>query len=218
MTRTGRVAALLNCHEETSAEAVSKVSRGLFTKDYLKSDLDTKTWMANTIAQYGSEGLAQAGGFTMFCGQVVLSEGRVGPFGLFSNRANPTWVLNKGYNSICVSNGVDESWNKTEMGDRLLQTAVAEGVNDDEDRLVDKLFGILSTNTYPIDNGMTPVYNLRKSIFIPKIEFEGADYGTRTQTVILVDVAGTTRYIEKNLVEPLVSEYKFRIRGFSNAI
>lgn len=88
ITKTGRLAVLLNFHEPNAHNIKGLISRGLFPKEFLQSNLDPATWIDREYEKYGEEGLAQAGGFTMFCGVVhKLPNGKgIEPFHLLSNR------------------------------------------------------------------------------------------------------------------------------------
>lgn len=249
ISTSGRLAVLLNCHEDSREQAISKISRGLFPKEFLTSDLPTQEWISHTVESYGAQGLAQAGGFTMFCGVLDpehpdriklgnnireklrqpyssnsggVSPGTVcagvGPFSLFSNRTDDTvCVLDEAKQYLCVSNGMnDDSWVKTEIGESLLQNAVRDSLADDWDQstLIEYLFAILSTDTYP--HAEPSVYNLRKSVFIPRIDIGKDAYGTRTQTVILVDHDFHVTYLERNLGDPKTLRHEFTIGDKEN--
>lgn len=240
ISTSGRLAVLLNCHEESREKAISKISRGLFPKEFLTSTLPTQQWVDYTIEKFGQAGLADAGGFTMLCGIIesdkksraeqncenkniaqqngnyVEPSGKYaiqGPFTLFSNRNNDTvCILDKGKHYLCVSNGMnDDTWVKTEIGEDLLETAIKDSVDQkwDYSTLVDHLFGILSTDTYPHED--PSVYNVRKSVFIPEIKLRNDSYGTRTQTVILVDKHRKVTYLERNLGDPKTHRHEFSI-------
>ncbi|ANB15697.1 hypothetical protein AWJ20_3336 [Sugiyamaella lignohabitans] len=235
MSKTGRIAVLLNIHEENDSDASrNPVSRGLFAKDFLSSgtDVSTKHWIEKTTETYGEEGLKRAGGFTLFCGRVetdpeckrILHE----PFGLFSNRGDKaSWVLSSApevarehlehaldrEHGICVvSNGTDQTWEKLEIGRRLLKQLIDNQDNYDDNDLIEQLFAILSHDTYPLEE--PTVYNLRKSIFIPTAkELYNGIYGTRTQTVVLIDTHGNVKYIEKNLgKDGFMSTFDFKLK------
>jgi uncharacterized protein with NRDE domain len=113
MTKQGRLAILLNFHELNSQQHKGAVSRGLFPKEFLQSDLPTQEWIAATHKRYGDEGLKSSGGFTMLCGvlrQAKNNKDRIEPFGLLSNRGAPALKLfNSNFvereESLVVGNG-----------------------------------------------------------------------------------------------------------------
>lgn len=104
ISKQGRLAILLNFHELNSQQHKGSVSRGLFPKEFLQSDLPTQEWIADAHERYGEEGLKNSGGFTMLCGvlrQSKTNKDRIEPFGLLSNRGAPALKL---FDSNIVSN------------------------------------------------------------------------------------------------------------------
>lgn len=95
ISKKGRIAVLLNLHEKPGTNPAGQISRGLFTKEFLMSDLDTDDWIEQENSIHGKEELAKAGGFTIFCG--ILRKRKdyddatedtpvIEPFRLLSNR------------------------------------------------------------------------------------------------------------------------------------
>ncbi|KAF5132519.1 hypothetical protein DV495_001214 [Geotrichum candidum] len=113
ISKQGRLAILLNFHELNSQQHKGAISRGLFPKEFLQSDLSTQDWIAATHERYGDEGLKSSGGFTMLCGvlrQAKNNKDRIEPFGLLSNRGAPALKLFDSNlvereESLVVSNG-----------------------------------------------------------------------------------------------------------------
>ncbi|KAI3403800.2 hypothetical protein KGF56_003435 [Candida oxycetoniae] len=131
----------------------------------------------------------------------------------------------------------NEPWKKVYLGEDLVKRMISRSIeqgNWTENRLVEECFSILSQNTYKQsiadqDDYDLKLLELRNSIFVPPIDLGGENstcvsigkyYGTRTQTVILLDKCGYLHYYEKNLhssdIEQLdkpqiVSHYKFSI-------
>lgn len=126
--------------------------------------------------------------------------------------------------TFCVSNTLYyKSWYKTKLGakklDALVQTALEARYIREE--LVEACFLLLSHDTYDpairdLKSGFQgqKMHELRNSIFIPPVqvcsgdgtaqEFQkgpnvGRYYGTRTQTVILLDRSGRVHYHERDL-------------------
>lgn len=219
MSRKGRICVLLNCHEDRSNDAVGQVSRGLFTRDFLVSEQPAGRWIEGVRQRIGDDRLAQAGGFWMLCGDVRDFRSHANRLRVFTNRSHEFHHETCGTDTICVSNGFDSTWEKLARGSELLDAAVSENegsTNDDETALVDRLFGVLSDNTYP-DAWLPSIYDLRKSIFIPRLQFPTGTYGTRTQTVVLIDNQGRARYIERNLDSNVNSDFTFTIDNWDAA-
>lgn len=127
-------------------------------------------------------------------------------------------------------------WKKVFLGEELVDTLVdsPKTENLSENEFVDECFNVLSHDTYSTKVAEKGDLNakyleLRNSIFIPPVSLGdshstcasiGEFYGTRTQTVILLDKSGNLSYYEKNLHSvdtkvfdkpQIVSHYKFNI-------
>jgi uncharacterized protein with NRDE domain len=213
ISKTGRLCVLLNCHEDTNTPN-GKVSRGLFARDFLLSDLAPDAWIESVRQRVGSKHLDEAGGFWMMCGQLQEYRDHHNGLRVFTNRPQAFLHESPDSETICISNGFDESWAKLQLGRELLDSVVDESVGTSEAELIDRLFGVLSKDTYP-DQAAPNIYDLRKSVFIPPLRFSsGGVYGTRTQTVLLVDESGRVRYIERNLDTTERSEYSFMLKDW----
>lgn len=213
VSNTGKFAALLNVHQEDSEMAAGQISRGKFPKDFLSSSDYTSDWLKYTREFYG-DALERTGGFTLVCGEITPKGTAMHTF---SNRSDKDVELFKdGQSTICLSNASDHKlWPKVELGKRLLEETVNTAVKENwsEDVLIDHLFEILSTNTYP-ENSTDKIYDLRKSIFIPKLDVDsgfGKFYGTRTQTLVLANRDGVIRYIEKDVITGIKEELEVGI-------
>lgn len=132
----------------------------------------------------------------------------------------------------------NDPWKKVDLGERMLKDLVAVSIKNHQtqDQLVEDCFKLLSHDTY--DRAIlkqhdfdVKVMALRDSIFIPPVKREGVEshlvsigdyYGTRTQTIIVLDKLGNLNYYERNLHssdvpivdKPLItSRYTFNIYG-----
>ncbi|KAK6199172.1 NRDE protein-domain-containing protein [Scheffersomyces amazonensis] len=107
-------------------------------------------------------------------------------------------------------------WRKVKLGedmvDELMERTTTESLSKHE--LIEECFKILSTDTYNREIYQCNDFDikfkeLRNSIFIPPLDTGkpeqdssktvGRYYGTRTQTVIILDKHGTIDYFERNL-------------------
>jgi uncharacterized protein with NRDE domain len=213
VSKSGKFAALLNFHEEDSAKVVGEISRGKFPKDFLASAQPTIDWIRKTRASYGDT-LEKAGGFTLVCGEVHSDNVNLS---LFSNRPNnKDQLFGEHEKTVCISNALmHQEWPKVELGKKLLTEAIDRSMEENwtQDVLIEHLFGILSTDTYPRESSDL-IHDLRKSIFIPKIPLKtalGEAYGTRTQTVILVKRSGEIKYIEKNVLNGATEDFSLLV-------
>ncbi|PGH04450.1 hypothetical protein AJ80_08503 [Polytolypa hystricis UAMH7299] len=176
VTRSGKIAVLTNYREaSTSAAAIiGQRSRGQMVNGFLEATQDTTA--REYVEQLVSSGDAQlAGGFSLACGDVK------GPLAIVSNRVEGkngiTWIAGRKGETVGLSNTVfgDRSWPKILDGERLMKEAIEASVKigESEDGLVDRLLGLLSTDTLPrLDEGgglETYIDLLKESIFVPVI-------------------------------------------------
>ena len=174
-----------------------------------------------------SEELKGVGGFSLVCGLIgkplaVISNRTPSVKGI-------TWIAEKSNETVGLSNAAfaDRSWPKVLKAESLLSSAIAESVAmaDSKEEFVKKLMALLTVDTLPkLVRGQgweTHVKELSKSIFIPAIGGAGSDdmraddvaaaksndhlrglsgaYGTRQQTVVLVDHQGRVNLVERTL-------------------
>ncbi|KAL4789463.1 NRDE protein-domain-containing protein [Aspergillus venezuelensis] len=119
-----------------------------------------------------------------------------------------------------------EKWKKMVLGEDLTFSAIQASVEntEDEDALINRLFGVLSTDTLPrLPGGLSEDAEaylglLRESVFVPVVgkpvqlheQKEGEVlnssymqglYGTQTQTVMLVGYDGRVRFVARTLYD-----------------
>lgn len=123
----------------------------------------------------------------------------------------------------------DRAWPKVVRGEELMSVALEESakLGEAQEKLIDRLFAVLSVDTMPKrkegERWTSYVKELRHSILIPPIselaekpadEVAAAksdeavsnatgtgSYGTQKQTVVLVDRAGKTTFVERTLFD-----------------
>lgn len=165
---------------------------------------------------------------------------------VFKSKANSKDIAN---GSIDVSDDIphkttfglsnslyNKPWDKVKLGELLLSNLIDESItnNYSQDELIEKCFQLLSHDTYNSkilnSNDFEKKFSeLKYSIFIPPLirnNYEtdsiavGKYYGTRTQTIILLDKYGNLNYYEKNIhnsddidekIVDITSHYKFNI-------
>ncbi|ABN65260.2 predicted protein [Scheffersomyces stipitis CBS 6054] len=109
-----------------------------------------------------------------------------------------------------------EPWKKVKLGEELLHELVEKSkeMKLSQEALVSECFKLLSHNTYDKEvakqkDFSKKITELRNSIYIPPLETyispsarlltAGKYYGTRTQTILLLDRFGYLNYYEKNI-------------------
>ena len=234
LTKQGRLAVLTNFREEDAALVKGSRSRGEIAKSFLAtapdSDETPSAFAERLVEQEGVEGV---GGFSLIFNR--LNKKRE-PLGIVSNRTTNlrdiVWVgpgsLGETFGQTCaLSNSTygDRAWPKVVHGEQLLRDLLDEEAKGDisKDQLLDRCFGILSTDTLPKYQGedwQTYTRSLRHSIFIPPVQqsetqnkpadelaraesdealHSHGKYGTQKQTVILVDQQGRATFVERTL-------------------
>ena len=178
VTRDGRVAVLTNFRDDEQPPEGAR-SRGAMVNAFLTEPpanaLSTEEFVRKLITEDGVKGV---GGFSLVCGRAGE------PLAIVSNRTpsteGVTWIAGEPGQTVGLSNAAfgDRSWQKVLDGERLMEIAITESVNQklSEDQLIQKLLEVLSTDTLPRPEGnekgdglKTYLKNLRKSIFIPPI-------------------------------------------------
>lgn len=193
VTKAGRIAVLTNFREDVTPPP-SAISRGAIIKDFLGGAGASRKWVKQMVASGKGR---DVGGFSLVCGQLTAGSGKAEKEGLavFSNRVkvegDVEWIFGKdgGSKAIGLSNGpfkanspgstVDDtdSWKKVKDGERLMDEALKESqrVGENEDELIRRLLGILSTDTLPRaeneeEGGLeTYINQLRNTIFVPAV-------------------------------------------------
>ena len=238
ITKQGRIAVLTNYREEdTQAHpATGTRSRGAMVNAWLKqppkSKETTKEFVDRLFGTGDMKGLKGVGGFSLVCGLLQKQSHGIEPLAVVSNRTpnadSTPWIASSVGETYGLSNSAyDYPWYKVSFGKSLLDRAVKKSVESgqSEEGLLDELFGILDTDTFPtLIPGQTQssaMEHMCKSIFIPALQADletplpekpsGTTstldrstlpfYGTQKQTVILVRQDGRVLYIEKSLFD-----------------
>lgn len=231
---------LTNCFETNCARAVGGRSRGSVLHAWLTSGL---TGEHTSVPEYIHEltsnpELDSVGGFNLLLGDI--SDPKSETLAIISNRGVGAKVRTIGGGqgeTVALSNMAlgdydddhEKAWTKILLGERLTDEAIAESLREDEDEdaLIQRLFGVLCTDTLPrlsgedADRAEAYMGLFRESIFVPAIGkpqpphphhvdwneklldpsyMEGL-YGTQTQTVMLVGHDGRVRYVARTLYD-----------------
>lgn len=225
-------------------EAFSLISRGSLPISFLNSSLDPQGWEKHV--REASKEFRSVGGFSLLFGDLKLGKnGVIEPLHIISNRSEGSLqVFKEGTECIGLSNSLfTQPWPKVQKGKRLLKQLISDSVKNtwSQDELVSQAFEVLSTSELDTEKpglSYTEMFEeMPSSIFIPPMKTPhfgmeeelrkqgnialGGYYGTRTQTIIIVDKLGNLKYFEKtlhssdNLDEvPTLKTYAFTIPGY----
>ena len=228
VTRQGKIAVLTNYLEKKPANASQLTSRGAIVNSWLAtpptdSTQTTDKFVANLVCSNLS---SCTGGYSLACGRVNE------PLAIVSNRSarldQISWVATDKGQTIGLSNTFvdDRTWPKILRGEELTKAAIdahVQAADEDEDQLIVRLLGVLSTDTLPrvqLRAGSSPEMiknGCKESIFIPKIgvgdedddvnkaSYSTGPYGTQKQTIILVDYSRRVRYFERTIYDSHVN-------------
>jgi uncharacterized protein with NRDE domain len=198
VTTDGRIAVLTNFREE-GVQHEGAISRGVIIRSFLtdSSSSSTDEFVKRMIASGTGR---DAGGFSLVCGRIGE------PLAVMSNRAkcedDIPWIAAKSGETVGLSNAAfgDRSWHKVAQGERSMHDTIAESIESDEseDQLVNRLLGLLSTDTllprHGDEAGLEMYINeLRNSIFVPAI-------GKKDPPGLPADEVATARTDEKAAV------------------
>lgn len=220
---TAKLAVLVNYREGMKLE-VNPVSRGVLPLEYVTSLARSRTEFLNELrGKYGSDVLEEIGGFSLMFGTIGER------FDIISNKNGDDFkcFIDKEVHGLSNSK-FDEPWEKVKLGERGLKSIVDEA-KEDKETVIEDLLSLLSTNTLDnmTDDFEANFHNIEKTIFVPPLlvrdytrgnPLAGKYYGTRTQTVILLDKNGQLTYIERNLhtsddltEEPMTQRFDMKI-------
>ncbi|KAH8808555.1 NRDE protein-domain-containing protein [Xylogone sp. PMI_703] len=188
ITNKGNFSVLTNYNETDTHDELHPVqgqrSRGSMVTAWLTSP-DEESVQQFVYRLLEREGVKGVGGFTVICGKLrKRNEGnqpQIEPLAVISNRYGTAkdvpWVAGERDEIYGLSNtSYDDPdvWPKVKIGKERLLEAVNENVKLGlgKDDLIEKLFGVLDTNTLPDARGrdfeeMIP--ELRNSVFIPTL-------------------------------------------------
>ncbi|KAF2097352.1 DUF833 domain protein [Rhizodiscina lignyota] len=202
ITKGGRIACLTNFHEEDAKVVKGAVSRGVIIKNWLTTDEKPEEWAKRLVEDGELEGV---GGFTLMYGKLgelgiwdkksaenghVNGEGkRPSGLAILSNRTTVgsalPYIAGKANQTIAVSNAPfgDRTWRKVIDGEALLETAIKQSVDaqEDEDRLISRLLKVLSTDAMPAYDGSEEwkayTRKMQKSVFVRSFPLQGPSSG-----------------------------------------
>lgn len=197
----GKVGCLLNIRTPAGPD-VSKKGRGHLVSDFLTSSIDQKTYLEK-IAQDGNV----YNGFNLIFLEKTGVDWRVGYYS--NNDCTSPCEIQPGVHGF--SNSVsDKPWRKVGYGKEMFSHILTQYPSvSQQDSLQEALLGLLndSTQHWPdpqlaAQGGRQPVELLTKVSAI-YVDCRSVKYGTRTNTVLMIDAAGRGRFMERTMQEPI---------------
>ncbi|EFY89222.1 hypothetical protein J3459_008036 [Metarhizium acridum] len=185
ITKSGIFAVLTNYREADAHDASHPVhgrkSRGAVVTAWLAGlGSSIKDGVEQLVKDDGVKGV---GGFSLVCGKLrkkgegiaIVSNraGRADEVPIVAEQRGETWGLSN------TTFDAEAAWPKVELGTRMLREAVAGAVEreESEERLVEALFGVLDTDTFPAARPGASFEELtgllRHTIFVPELGDEG---------------------------------------------
>ncbi|KAH3680876.1 hypothetical protein WICPIJ_008089 [Wickerhamomyces pijperi] len=233
-----KISVLVNYREKTRilSEGVSNISRGVLPLEAVTTDARTRKDFINELSSKwkGADFLQNIGGFSLFFGDLLTRK-----FDIISNKNeddfkfyNEDGIDSKEVKTYGMSNSsYDEPWPKVKTAEALLKAQIEalEKNQTDKDTFIQALLGVLTTSSIEPSASYIENYDdIPKTIFVPPLEteitvdnrFQGRYYGTRTQTVILVDRDDKLTFVERNLhssddlsMKPTVQKFEAQLKS-----
>ncbi|GME84718.1 unnamed protein product [Ambrosiozyma monospora] len=273
VTKTGKIAVLVNYRENLQKNPISKISRGLIPQLFLKSELSPEKWHSQIKQQ--TNNFKDVGGFSLLFGYLQFDKRNetIRPLHIMSNRTNervhvfsePTSETGSllsdeeskeefesnplSSSTIGLSNSLYlNPWPKVVDGEQRLTQMINTSISEhwSEDKLIQGCLDVLSVSNPPDHKDWSKMTYLEafqtmpQSIFIPPVHTQdstntrvqknhgmplsGKYYGTRSQTIILVDKFGKVKYVERDLHNsddlsevPSVQTYEFKVASWNHS-
>ncbi|XP_033748312.1 transport and Golgi organization 2 homolog isoform X1 [Pecten maximus] len=211
VSRDGKIGVLLNILEILQP---NKRGRGSLITDYLTEGLTNDQYVTQKILPIHQE-------YNKF--NLILVDLRFSLSTYRSNSTPLTYYNNKTNTARDLPNGVysydnstvDEPWQKSVHGQAAFTKAVQDhGRKTDKDQLIQSLLDILCDNTrFPDDKQLLKQASMSNTPDDIRLERSAAfvwspsiRYGTRTNTIVLVDKFGECEYIERTFKIPVDPE------------
>ncbi|UCG78591.1 MAG: NRDE family protein [Nitrospirota bacterium] len=197
ITRQGRIAAVTNYHEAALTDP-SLLSRGALVSDYLRREGEPEHY-AEIVNGNGK----WYGGFNIILGKRDYLY-------YCSNRKEGYEILKPGIHGLSNGSLNDNSFKVRRGVEQLGEFLSGENIRPDD------LFTLLSDSERAPDHELQPpVGTIEEERFYSPIFIMGADYGTRSSTVIMIDKEGGVCFSERSFSpggeHAGTVEYEFRI-------
>jgi uncharacterized protein with NRDE domain len=197
VTKTGRIAMVTNYRVAFDQLRTDANSRGQILLDYLKSDVPVREFVHKLHAEK-----EQYDGFN-----VIL--GTVDELWYFGNRdeGDKPVMLEKGKFYGLSNRILDTPWQKVELGKQMLSEVNVKSYNGDEDKMIKDLFAIINDKRNVPRDDMVPdtgvgfeIEKHMQPIFIEPFPMLHSVFGTRAQTILLIDEEDNLTFVEHAMV------------------
>ncbi|HBF43555.1 MAG TPA: hypothetical protein DDW42_08010 [Desulfobacteraceae bacterium] len=200
ITKGGKIAALTNYRDPASNKG-SAPSRGELTKNYLMGRKDPSDYLADI-----SQDTYKYNGFSLILG------GKDNLY-LYSNREDGLRLITPGIH--CLSNHlIDRPWPKVVRAKESFKRLLSEeGGLSPED-----LFSLLKDRHTPEDKSLPDTgIGLEWERVLSPIFIESPTYGTRSSTILLIDLDNHATFFEKTFSSDsnngMILKYEFQIKA-----
>ncbi|XP_031551611.1 transport and Golgi organization 2 homolog [Actinia tenebrosa] len=201
ITKCGKFGALTNYRQSDEFISQDMKGRGFLVTDYLTGDQTCEEY----LTELSSNG-HQYNGFNLILGKLSLEN--ESKFGYYCNTEGKVIKLLTPGIHVLSNRTLNFPWPKVVYGREKFEEIISKNSANKRD-LIDGLMGLLnerrrhfpneddSCYTGPQDELLSDAYkDACRAIFV---KFDGQSYGTRTNTIILVDAKGHVTYTERTL-------------------
>ncbi|XP_013414756.1 transport and Golgi organization 2 homolog [Lingula anatina] len=204
LSKAGKIGILLNILQK-DLDPQAK-GRGYIVRDFIKGNVSSQEHLA--MVQKDTKMVA----YNQF--NIILLEkrdnGKCCKVMLYDNvRGCDPEEIGPGF--LAAGNStIDQPWKKVEAGKKKFQSIVSENNSlSCKDQLMKELMALLNDETRNFPDPIlekqgahysTEVLEQRSAIYV---KIPSMDYGTRTNTIILIDGQGNCTYLERTLKEPV---------------
>lgn len=217
VSKTGRIATLLNILQRTDVIDATKKGRGFLVVDFVRSSQDGQTYLNKLMKER-----TEYNGFLLITLETKPQQKECSLNAYCNLKEGAPFHLDPGYHAF--GNSIPPYfWTKVTGGKQKFEAIVRENNSfSRRETLVSKLFDFLQDTTqYPVDDKMrmqseeldaTLEVRNRIKFVLPKW-----NYGTRTHTIVLVNGQGKAEFIEKTMKEPIdiSSKVEWETRSYS---
>uniref|UniRef100_T1J2R1 Transport and Golgi organization protein 2 n=1 Tax=Strigamia maritima TaxID=126957 RepID=T1J2R1_STRMM len=204
MTKTGRIGVLLNILQPVGQTNVEKKGRGFLVTDFLKSTKNPPEYLGDIF----KEGDAY-NSFNLVTIEInsTAPDATIGHYTNFSSEV-PIF-LTPGEHAFGNSRP-QTPWKKIVVGSHKFTQVISKHKTcDSMNELIEDLIGILSDETTMLPDPQLESQTdgrgeeFSKKLSALKVIIPGIKYGTRTNTIIIVDSHNKATYVERTMKEPI---------------